>query len=313
MISMGRRPYHKARMRLLIRPSAHKQISMNKSITYLAACLGLALLSLAACRSSSNNKDPNNRALARVHNKTLYLSDLEGMIPAETSSEDSAQIINAYIERWVRDAALMYEAERNVPKDLNIDKLVRDYRASLIRHSYEKILMEQLLDSTVTAGQLEEYYKKEQFDLESDIARCRFIQLPRNAPDMDKFEKLWRSDKVEDFQMLVAFCNDHAVAKILDDSLWLGMPYLGNLWPGGLAELSNLAPGRKISRSDENSVYYLQLNQVKKEGELAPLGYVTDQIKKVILHQRKMKLFDETREDIYQDALKRKQVMVYTD
>ncbi|MBK8491598.1 MAG: mechanosensitive ion channel family protein [Saprospirales bacterium] len=276
--------------------------------------LGILVLMLAwTCQPAQNKKDPNNRALARVHNKTLYLSDMEGMIPSETSSEDSAQIINAFVERWVRDAALMYEAERNVPKDLNIDKLVRDYRASLIRHSYEKILIEELLDSTVTAPQLEAYYEKnkDQFPLESDIARCRFIKMPRNTQDLKQFEEWWKSDKIEDFQMLVSYCNDHALAKILDDSLWYSLPDLGALWPGGAAELSNLQPGRKLTRRDENFLYYFQLNNLMRKKELSPIGYVDDQLKKVILHQRKMKLLDETRENIYQDALRRNQVNVF--
>ena len=274
--------------------------------------LGLFVLLAVACRSGSNNKDPNNRALARVYNKTLYLADLEGMIPAETSSEDSTLIINAYVERWVRDAALMYEAERNVPKDLNIDKLVRDYRASLIKHSYEKILIEELLDSTVTTAQLAEYYEsnKEQFPLETDIARCRFVKLPRNSPDIPQFEKWWKSDKLEDFQMMVSYSNDHAVTKILDDSLWVSLSDLAALWPGNAGELSNLQPAKSLNRRDENFLYYFQLNQFMREKELAPIGYVDDQLKKVILHQRKMKFLDETRENIYQDALRRNQVSV---
>ena len=274
---------------------------------------GLLSILIIACQPVQNKKDPSNRELARVHNKTLFLSDLEGMIPAETTSEDSALIINAFVERWVREAALMHEAERNVPKDLNIDKLVRDYRASLIRHSYEKILIEQLLDSTVTQAQLETYYEsnKEQFPLEADIARSRFVQLPRSAPDLQQFERWWNSDGLEEFQMLVSYSNENATAQILDDSLWHSLPYLGQLWPGGQAELRNLPVGRKISFRDENYVYYFQLNDRMREKELAPIGYVDDQLKKVILHQRKMKLLDETRENMYQDALRRNQVDVF--
>lgn len=277
--------------------------------------MSVVALLVVACQPSSNNKNPNNRALARVYNKTLYLADLEGMIPAETSSEDSAMIINAYVERWVRDAALMYEAERNVPKDLNIDKLVRDYRASLIKHSYEKILIEQLLDSTVTAAQLDEYYQsnKEQFPLETDIVRCRFVKLPRNAPDIPQFEKWWKSDKLEDFQMMVSYSNDHAVTKILDDSLWVGISDVAAVWPGNAAELANVQPGKTLNRRDDNFLYYFQLNQLMRAKELAPIGYVDDQLKKVILHQRKMKFLDETRENIYQDALRRNQVNVFQD
>ena len=67
-----------------------------------------------------------DRPLAQVYNKTLYLSELEGVVPEGVSLEDSALIVSAYAQRWIREQLLMYEAERNIPKDLNIDELVRD-------------------------------------------------------------------------------------------------------------------------------------------------------------------------------------------
>lgn len=285
---------------------------MRERIFGIAVLLSTLMCWTLACQSGGKGDDAN-RMLARVHNKTLYLSDMEGMIPAETSSEDSAQIIKAYIERWVRDASLMHEAERNVPKDLNIDKLVLDYRASLIRHSYEKILIDQLLDSTVTTAQLQAYYEKtrEEFPLKTDIVRCRYIKLPRNASELNQFEKWWKSDNIEDFQLLVAYCNEHAVTQMLDDSLWYSLPSLDSQWPGGSGELRNLAPGQKISRKDETFLYYFQMGAIMREKEIAPMGFVSDQLKKMILHQRKMKLLEETRENMYQDALRRNQVQVY--
>lgn len=274
---------------------------------------GLLLLSSPACKPGASGGGEGSRILARVHNKTLLLSDMEGMIPSETSSEDSAQIIKAYVERWVREAAMMHEAERNVPNDLNIDKLVRDYRASLIRNNYEKILIDKLLDSLVTDSQLTEYYQnnREQFLLETDIARCRLIRLPRSAPDIRQFEKWWKSDQVEDFQLLIAYSNEHAAGSLLDDSAWYNLKYLEAQWPGSGSELRNLKPGQKISRRDDNFLYYFQMNKLMREKEFAPMAYVADQMKKVILHQRKMKLLDSTRENIYQDALRRNQVKVF--
>ncbi|MDV7392834.1 hypothetical protein RZS08_15805, partial [Arthrospira platensis SPKY1] len=158
---------------------------------------------------------------------------------------------------------------------------MRDYRASLIRHTYEKILIEQLLDSTVTQAQLDEYYQlnKEQFPLSTDIARCRFVKLPLNSPDLNQFEKWWKSDQLEDFQQLVSYSNEHAVASVLDDSLWLSMPEIGELWPGGINELRNLQPGQKRTFRDDTFRYYFQLNEIMREKEIAPVGYVADQLR----------------------------------
>lgn len=55
---------------------------------------------------------------------------------------------------------MQHEAEVNLPPDLNIDKLVRTYRASLITHNYEVALAEQLLDSTISQAELNDFYEK---------------------------------------------------------------------------------------------------------------------------------------------------------
>ena len=72
---------------------------------------------------------------------------------------------------------LMYEAERNIPKDLNIDELVRDYRASLVRFNFEEQLIAEKLDSSVSEAETKAFYEnnKDQFQLESTILKCKPI------------------------------------------------------------------------------------------------------------------------------------------
>ena len=115
----------------------------------------------------------NDQPLAQVYNKTLYLSELDGVVPEGVSKEDSALILSAYAQRWVREQLLMYEAERNIPKDLNIDELVRDYRASLVRFNFEEQIIAEKLDSTVSEAETKAFNEnnKDQFQLESTILK----------------------------------------------------------------------------------------------------------------------------------------------
>ena len=68
----------------------------------------------------------SNKLLASVYNRSLYLTDMEGMFPENASKQDSQQVINAYVDRWIRNNIIMAEAERNVPKDLNIDEFFKN-------------------------------------------------------------------------------------------------------------------------------------------------------------------------------------------
>jgi hypothetical protein len=129
---------------------------MISLIKFLLGCLVIFAYSCSEDIQTNNG----DFILARVYNKSLYIKDLEGMFPPGTSAYDSSLITNAYTQRWVREAVLLYEAENNLPKDLNIDRLVRDYRSSLVRNNYEQVLLEQLMETEISTSELANFYDK---------------------------------------------------------------------------------------------------------------------------------------------------------
>ena len=50
----------------------------------------------------------------------------------------------------------------------------------------------------------------------------------------------------------------------------------------------------------------------KSRNQLAPLGYIEDQIKKVILHKRKMVLLDQRKEELYDRETSKNNVKIFT-
>jgi hypothetical protein len=258
--------------------------------------------------------DQNDRLLARVQNKSLYLSELDGMFPMETSSQDSSLIIRAYVDRWVREAVLLNEAERNIPQDLNIDKLVRDYRASLIRLSYERTLIEELLDSTVTANELQQFYEenKEQYQLEMPIVRSHFIKIPVPVTEEAQVRQLWNSQDSVDRIDLVNYCNQHAVAHNLQDSIWYRIDDLNVEFPAGTLTAENIGSKREFIQKDDSYLYFYRALEVKNSKEIAPLAYIEDQARKFILHKRKLKLLEDKRQDMYELELRRNNIEVFT-
>lgn len=279
----------------------------------LIVCIALlAMMSAPACSSADEDRQ-DDKLLARVNNKTLYLSDMDGMFPPGISHEDSALTIDAYVQRWVREGVLLDEAERNIPSDLNIDKLVRDYRASLIKHTYEKILVEELLDSTIAAAELQEFYEKnkEQYQLETPIVRCYFIKVPLPVPRKDELRRLWNSDSPEDFSELVAYCSEYAVAHLLDDSVWYDVDEIAGELPPGTLTNNNVGSKREFTQQDDKFQYFFRLFELKNRKDIAPLSYIEDQARKVILHKRKLKLLEDTREAMYQRELRRNNIEVY--
>jgi hypothetical protein len=285
---------------------------MVKLIAYIS-CFGLLPL-LWSCQSQASEQQ-EDRLLAKVYNKSLYLSELDGMFPEGTTGSDSALIIDAYTSRWVREAVLLNEAERNIPKDLNIDKLVRDYRASLIRANYEKILIENRLDSTITQEQLIDFYEKnkEQYQLETPIIRCHFIKVPLPVPESEDLRRWWNNPSEDNFDELVAYCNKYAVAHHLEDSTWHKVDDIAMLLPTGTLTPNNVSTKREFTQRDGEFQYFFKLFEVKNRKEIAPLSYIEDQARKVILHKRKIKLLEDIKDEMYELEMRRNNVHIYAD
>jgi hypothetical protein len=235
------------------------------------------------------------------------------MIPEGMTTEDSTLIISAYVTNWVRETALLYEAERNIPKELDINKLVQDYRASLIKHNYENILVDKLLDSTITSSQLQEFYQqnKEQYQLETPIIRCRFIKTPRLSPQLREAQDWWNSSKPADLVKLTAWCKAHAAVHHLQDSQWYKVEDIAAYMPRGTITVDNVGSRRDFIQRDEKFVYFFKVLELVSRKEIAPLSYIQDQARKVILHKRKMELLEEMKDKLYDEATRKNSVTIY--
>lgn len=273
----------------------------------------LLSITIGACQWIAPKKE-DDKTLAKVHNKTLYLSELEGMFPEGTTGADSSLIINAFVSRWVREALLLNEAERNIPTDLNIDKLVRDYRASLIKHNYEQVLVQQLLDSVVTQNELQTFFDahREQFNLKAPIMRCYLIKTPLDAPNLQQLGKWWNSNDPRDFAEMVQYCNTYSTVHLLEDSIWHDFDKIAMQLPRETLSADRIDANKTLQLRDGKFHYLFRLFEYRAKNEAPPLGYVEDQARKLILYRRKLKLLEDTKEELFEREMRSNNIQIFT-
>ncbi len=270
----------------------------------------LCCLTLWQCNKKNGDKK-EDKLLAKVYDRNLYLSELEGVVPEGTVPTDSALLVAAYIQRWLGEQLMMYEAERNISKDLNIDELVRNYRASLVRFNFEEHLIAEKLDSTVSNDELLAYYEnnKDQFQLESTILKCLVLKLSPKAPQ-NEINKLWNSRNPADEAKLSAFAKQWASLALLDREKWYTLQEVAALLPNGTLTSENASSRREGTLSDGDVRYYYRVIDAVQGKATAPFDYAKDQAQKIILHKRKQELLERWKEDLYQKELRRENIKI---
>jgi len=282
---------------------------MISLIKFLLVCLVLIGFSCSEDIQTNNG----NFLLARVYNKSLYIKDLEGMFPPGTSAYDSSLITNAYTQRWVRDAVLLYEAENNLPKDLNIDRLVRDYRSSLVRNNYEQVLLEQLMETEISKEELANFYDKNkiQYQLDNPIVKANVVVVPKIISVRDSLKYLWKNATDVNLARLKNICEEYELSHILDGSKWNEWENLAIYLPRNIGFEAFSRKGKDFSIQDGEFEVWVKILDSRKPQEIPPIEYVEEQLKRMLLLSRKTKLLEEKKEDMFDIAKRKGQIEIF--
>jgi hypothetical protein len=282
---------------------------MISLIKFLLVCL--VVFGYSCSENIQNNN--GNFLLARVYNKSLYIKDLEGMFPPGTSAYDSSLITNAYTQRWVREAVLLYEAENNLPKDLNIDRLVRDYRSSLVRNNYEQVLLEQLMETKISSSELANFYDKNkiQYQLDNPIVKAYVVVVPKIISVRDSLKYLWKNATDVNLLRLKNICEEYELAHILDGSKWNEWENLAIYLPRNIGFEEFSRKGKDFSIQDGEFDVWVKILDSKKPQEIPPIEYVEEQLKRMLLLSRKTRLLEEKKEDMFDIAKRKGQIEIF--
>ncbi len=271
------------------------------------------LFTLFSC--SKPQQKTNEKPVARVFDKYLYPSDLKDVIPSNLSSADSTTLAKDFIEKWIRKQLLLNKAELNLSdQEKNVEKQIENYRSSLLIFKYEQNLIEQRLDTVITAAEIEKYYNDNtsNFLLNDNIVKALYIKIPKSSPNIQAVRRWYRSDNEDDLKQLEDYCYQYA-AKFDDFSNnWIYFSEILKAVPVEISNPENYLRYRKtIEADDGNYRYFVNLKDYKLLGEVAPLEFVSDNIRSIMLNKRKIQLIQQLESDIYNDELNRGNFNIY--
>lgn len=261
-------------------------------------------------------KEETRVPIARVNNNFLYEEDLLQVLSQINNPTDSALVVSNFINRWATQQLLIDQAKINLPQsELNqFDNLVEQYRIDLYTEAYKSSIVASQLDSTISKAELITYYElnKENFTLNDDLLKLRYIQVGENYSDLNRLEEQIKRYNQEDKEELSELSLKF-IAYNLNDSTWVKKDNVVKNLPILMTEDSQMLKKPNFARlQDSLGIYLLKIENVLERNDLAPLSYVEPTIRQIILNKRKQELTKKLEKDITKDAHKNKSFEIFT-
>ncbi len=282
-------------------------------INYLKYITIFAIIFLISCNKSSI--EDNDKLLAKVHDKYLYESEIKNLFTTTYSKDDSVTIARNFINDWIKKQLMLQKAELNlVEESKDIERQIEDYRSSLLIFKYKQELINQKMDTIVTEEEVEQYYNEYSgnFVLNHHIVKALYLKISKEAPDIDKAKRWYKSDSPEDLSRLEDYCYQYATKYDDFEKNWIPFNNLLIEIPANISDQErHLKYSKYIETEDDLFYYFVRIYEYSLKSTIQPLEYARSKIKSIILNKRKFTFLDELENSVYNDALNHNEFIIY--
>lgn len=250
--------------------------------------------------------------IAIVNTEKLFKEDIKSILPSNITKQDSIIIVNSFVKDWAVKRLLLDKAKNNSSLEVvnEIDELVKDYKESLLINIYKEELIKQSLDTLITEEEIDSFYKvnKENFKLNEELVKIRYLHIPENINDKEEVLKLFKSDDILDLEELEKQELSFKFHQF-NDSVWTTVDKVLLKLPFSKEKL--LKKTKFIQKQDSLGLYLVAIKDVLPRNEIAPVSYIESTIKQMILHRRKIELIREIEKIIVKDAIQNNNFKTY--
>lgn len=255
------------------------------------------------------------KVVAEVSDKKLFVSDLSEIIPNGINEADSAIMANDYIKKWIKQELVIQKANENLSlEQKDVTRELQEYRNSLIIYKYKNELMKQRMDTSVTQEQIEQFYtaNPENFKLIYNIVKAIFVKIPNEVSNPALLKSLAADTSEEGLAELREYCLQYAKGFDIFIDNWVNFEIVKNNIPEEINDISGYLRDNDLIELNDSDYYYLvRIEDYKLKNDLAPLEYMENNIKNLILNQRKIEFLKELEESIYQEGINKNSFKIY--
>jgi len=271
-------------------------------------CLSLIASILLICACDNRNIDKSQEdVLVHIGDKNITRADIAVQMPKGLTSADSLIRAESLVKKMVISTLMDNAAYKNVGGDKNeIERLVGEYRRSLIRHRYQEKLVNDKVSADISVADQIAYYEenKAQFVLGDNLIKGLFLKAPVDAPNLNEVRKWYVSETEESLEKIEKYSIQNAITYDLFYDRWVNFDEVMTKIPQRITDATRfLSANDHLEVSDSTYVYFLNISDKRLVGGVAPFDYVGVQIRNMMANKRKIDYLREFGEDLYRSAV----------
>ncbi len=281
--------------------------------------LPAAAIAMTACRDLPDYLVSDN-TIARVGRNELKIAEVVEAMPTKVTGDDSVSFVRLYVDRWLVRQLKVEEADELFSgSEADIDRMVEEYRQSLLMRKVDQYYVEQQMSTDFTEKDIADYYNthKADFILDRTLVKGRVL----------RFDATYRQSKTLMTQMREAATSQSA-AKTLSEicekngfelvdkrSEWVGFSdFLTYLPAAQSQDNEHLLDKTGIQQMDAGGKrYYFDFTSVCRKGNVAPLEVVSENIRRILITQRRSEIIKAHEEQMVSEAMASGYARIYGD
>ena len=270
------------------------------------------ILSLASCRQKVEHG--GKHPLVQVGNEFLYQEDMVQALPYGITSADSAKLAQEFMQKWVEEQLLYEKAKHNVRGDERIERMVEEYRRTLVMNHYERRLLQQKVSEELPEEDLQQYYEenKQLFILEESVVKGVFIKAPLASPGLKELKKWYKENSDEAMEQLEKYAFRYAIIYESFYEHWMPISELEGKIIVNLEETSkDFDSQRDIEVKDNEYCYLLHIEEFVAKGGVKPYELARHEIIDLLANYRKVELMNKIKQDLFNESMEMGRIKYY--
>lgn len=277
-----------------------------------------AVITMTACGSTAQKEvsEPDaNNIIAAVDGNILTTEDLQRDMPAGITGMDSITFARMYIDNWVLTELKINHATTILPTyESDIERLVEDYRRSLIIRSLDQYYVDHSIDLDINDQQILAHYRsnKAAFRLDHTKVQGIVVRVPKAFRNTSTLTTALKRAKTGDSSEVIALCEKHQLDIVDLSTAWVSFDdFLSYLPTERKRSYDYLLDNNNAQQmSGDDATFHFIITDIARKGTTAPLECVKENIRRMLYSERRATIVKQYEDELRQKAMVEGRVVI---